>query len=107
MLLSKFQVKWPFGSEEARDFQDGSHGSHFGFLIGKILAIFDLPVTLMLPTKVRVSWPFDSDEANRFFKTATMVAILDFQSEPILIYLMLATKFRISCSLVILAQKIS
>ena len=27
------------------DFQDGCHGSHLGFLIGTILAIFDLQVT--------------------------------------------------------------
>ena len=32
------------------DFQDGCHGGHLGFLIGTILAIFDLQVTLMLPT---------------------------------------------------------
>ena len=32
------------------DFQDGGHGGHLGFLIGTILAIFDLQVNLMLPT---------------------------------------------------------
>ena len=32
------------------NFQDGSY---FRFLIGKILAIFDLQVTLMLPTRFR------------------------------------------------------
>ena len=32
------------------DFQDGCHGGHLGFLIGTILAIFDLQVILMLPT---------------------------------------------------------
>ena len=37
------------------DFQDGSHGGHLGFQIGMILAIFDLQVTLMLPTKFRVN----------------------------------------------------
>ena len=43
MLPTKFGVKWLFGSEEAKiDFQDGSHGGHFGFPIGTILAIFDL-----------------------------------------------------------------
>ena len=35
---------------EKIDFQDGCHGGHLGFLIGIILAIFDLQVTLMLPT---------------------------------------------------------
>ena len=60
MILTKFQVNWPFGSgEEAKiDFQDG----HLGFLIGTILSIFDLPVTPMLPTKFRVNWPFGSGE---------------------------------------------
>ena len=32
------------------DFQDGSHLGHLVFPIGKILAIFDLQVTSMLPT---------------------------------------------------------
>ena len=52
MLPTKFRVKWPFSSgEEAKiDFQDGCHGGHLGFLMGRILAIFDLQVTLMLPT---------------------------------------------------------
>ena len=39
------------------DFQDGCHGGHLGFPIGTILVIFDLQVTLMLPTKYRVNWP--------------------------------------------------
>ena len=39
------------------DFQDGCHGSHLGFPIGTILAIFDLQVTPMLPTKYQVNWP--------------------------------------------------
>ena len=55
MLPTKFRVKWPFSSgEEAKnskiDFQDGCHNGHIGFLIGTILAIFDLQVTQMLPT---------------------------------------------------------
>ena len=47
MLSTKFQVNWAFGSEEVRkiDFQNGSRGSHLGFPIGTILAIFDLQVT--------------------------------------------------------------
>ena len=32
------------------DFKDGCHGGNLGFLIGMILYIFDLQVTLMLPT---------------------------------------------------------
>ena len=48
-----------------------------------VLAIFDLQVTLMLPTKFGVSWPFGSGEEakNRFSKMAAMVAILDFRLE--------------------------
>ena len=50
------------------DFQDGHHGGHLGFLIGTILAIFDLQVTPMLPSKFGVKWPFGSGEEakNRF-----------------------------------------
>ena len=36
------------------DFQDGGHGGNLGFRIRRILATFDLQVTLMLPTKFRV-----------------------------------------------------
>ena len=41
--------------EEKRkiDFQDGYHGGHLRFPIRKILAIFDLQVTPILPTKFR------------------------------------------------------
>ena len=47
------------------DFQDGGH---LGFPISAILAIFDLKVTLMLPSKFGVNWPFGSGEEakNRF-----------------------------------------
>ena len=48
--LSAQEMKWKI------DFQDGGHGSHLGFPIGTILAIFDLQVTLMLPTKFGVNW---------------------------------------------------
>ena len=47
------------------DFQDGSH---LGFQIGTILAIFDLQVTPMLPTMFGVNWLLGSKEEakNRF-----------------------------------------
>ena len=47
------------------DFQDSRH---LGFPIRKILAIFDLHVTLMLSTKFQINWPFGSGEEakNRF-----------------------------------------
>ena len=52
------QVNWPFGSGEGK----------IRFPIGKIIAIFDLQVTPMLPTKFQVSWLFSSGEEakNRF-----------------------------------------
>ena len=50
------------------DFQDGCHGSHLGFPIETILAIFDLQVTPMLPTKFGVNWLLGLGEEakNRF-----------------------------------------
>ena len=64
-----YQVSNPlaFGSgEEAKtDFQDGGH---LGFPIRTILAIFDLQVTLMLPTYFWVNWLLGLGEEakNRF-----------------------------------------
>ena len=50
------------------DFKDSSNGGHLGFPNRMILAIFDLRVTLMLPTKIQINWPFGSGEGvkNRF-----------------------------------------
>ena len=47
------------------DFQDGGH---LGFLIRKILAIYDLLVIQMLPTKFQANWSFGSGKEvkNRF-----------------------------------------
>ena len=44
MLPTKFGVNSPFVQEKKGkiDFPDGGHGSHLGFPIGTILAIFDL-----------------------------------------------------------------
>ena len=67
MLPIKFQVNWPFGSgEEANIFQDGCHGSHLGYPIGTILAIFDLQVTPMSPAKFGVNWPFGAGEEAKY-----------------------------------------
>ena len=58
--LSVQEKKWKI------DFQDGSHGGHLGF---PILAIFDLQVTLILPTMFQIHKPFSTEEAkNRFQK---------------------------------------
>ena len=58
MHPTKFGVNWLLGlGEEAKiDFHNGYHGGHLGFLIGTILAIFDLQVTPMLPTKFEANW---------------------------------------------------
>ena len=69
MLPTKFQIGLLVQEKKRKiDFQDGRHGGHLGFLIGRILAIFDLQVTLMLPIEFQVSWPFGSGEEtkNRF-----------------------------------------
>ena len=46
--------------------EDGSHGIHLGFLIGKIFATFDLHVTQILPTKFWVNWPFSSGKEAKY-----------------------------------------
>ena len=63
MLPTKFQVNWPFGTEE-----ELTNSGHLEFPVETMLAIFDLQVTTMLPTKFQVNWPFDSREEakNRF-----------------------------------------
>ena len=69
MLPSKFVVNWISVQKKRKiDFQDGGHGSHLGYPIGTILAIFDLQVTPMLPTRFGVNCLLDSGEEakNRF-----------------------------------------
>ena len=61
------------------DFQDGSHCDRHGFLNGRILAIFDLQVTPMLPTEFRVNWPFGSGEVKIDFQDGCHGAHLDFR----------------------------
>ena len=86
MILAIFNLPvTPIGlliqeKKQKKDFQDCRHGGHLGFSIKRILAIFDLQVTPMLPTKFWVSWPLGSKEAKNIFKMAAMVAILDFWS---------------------------
>ena len=41
---------------------DFQNGSHLGFPLGTILAIFDLQVIPMLPPKFQVNLPFGSEE---------------------------------------------
>ena len=82
------------------DLQECCHGGHSGSPIGTILAIFDLQVTLMLPSKFEVNWPFGSGEEakNNFqhgghlgFPIGTILAIFDLQVTP-----MLPTKYRVN-----------
>ena len=47
------------------DFQGGNCGGHLVFPIKKILAIFDLQVTLMTLTKFQVNYPFGSGEETK------------------------------------------
>ena len=76
---------------------------HLGFPIRTILALFDVQVTLKLPTQIWVSWSFYSGEEvkNRFsrlphgrhlgFPIGTILAISDLQVTP-----MFLTKFRVN-----------
>ena len=90
MLPTKFQVNWPFGSEEAKiDFQDGHHGGHTGFLIRKILAIFDLQVTRCFlasfesvqERKPKIDF---QDGCHLGFPIGTILAVFDLHVTPML-----------------------
>ena len=82
------------------DFQDGCHGGHLGVSVGTILAIFDLQVTLMLPSKFGVNWPSVQEKKRKIdfqdsghgghlgFPIGTILAIFDLQ-----VTLMLPSKF--------------
>ena len=73
------------------DFQDGGH---LGFPIGTILAIFDLQVTLMVPSKFVESISLSVQEKKRKidfqdgghlgFPIGTILAIFDLQVTPLL-----------------------
>ena len=82
------------------DFQDGGH---LGFPIGTILAIFDLQVTLMLPSKFGVKWPLVQEKMQKIdfqdgcqgghlgFPIGTTLAFFDLQ-----VTLMLPSKFGVN-----------
>ena len=86
-------------------FDDDRHSGHLGFLIGSILAIFDVQVIPMLPTEFQVNWPFGSGKAtkNRFsrwpplqhlgFLIGMILALFDLQVSQTL-----PTKFQVSHS---------
>ena len=85
------------------DFQDGGHCGHLGFRIRTILAIFDLQITLMLPTKFRVKWLLGLGEEAKIdfqdsrhggylgFPIGTILAIFDVQ-----VTLVLPSKFGVN-----------
>ena len=70
MLPTKYESVGLLVHEKKKktDPQDGCHGGYLGFPIRRILSIFDLQVTLMLPTKFRLNLPFGSvkEGKNRF-----------------------------------------
>ena len=85
------EKKWKIG------FQDGCHGGHLGFPTSMILAIFDLDVTLMLPTKFGVNWPFDwGEEVKTRFSRWRPSWISDWNAFSYFWSLILPTKYRVN-----------
>ena len=88
-------------TEEKIDFQNGRHGGHLGFLIGTILASFE--VTPILPIKVRVNCLLVQEKKRKIgfqdgrhggylgFFIGTTLVIFDLQVSPIF-----PTKFRVN-----------
>ena len=80
-------------------FQDGRRCGHLEFPIGKILALFDLHVTLTLPTKVQVNSPHFSGEVfqNRFSRSRPpWISIRNVLTNFVLqVITILPTKFRV------------
>ena len=66
MLPTKFG-EFDFGFRSRSKKEIFKMAAMVAFLTGTILAIFDLQVTLMLPSKFGVNWPFSLGEVkNRF-----------------------------------------
>ena len=81
MILTKFQVNWPFGSGEEAENRFSRWLPWWPSWISdrNNFSCFDLLVTPKFPTQVLLNWPFGSGE-EAILKMATMVAILDFWS---------------------------
>ena len=89
------------------DCQDVGHGSHLGFQIETVSAIFNLQVDPILPTKFQVNWPIHSGKKLKIdfqdggqgshlgFLFGTMLAIFYLQ-----VVMILPTKFRVIWSLI-------
>ena len=82
------------------DFQDGDHGDHLGFPIGRILANFELQATPMLPTKFglsvqekkrKIDFQIGGDGGHLGFLIETNFATFDLQVTPVL-----PTKYRVN-----------
>ena len=106
MPPTKFGVNWllGLGVKAKNKFSRWWPWRLLGFLIGTILAIFDLQVILMLPSKFGVNWPFGSGEEakkKKFqdggldghlgFPIGTILATFDLQ-----VTLMLPSKFGVN-----------
>ena len=99
----KFQDNWSLLQEkkEKTDFQDDNNGSHLGFPIRTILAIFYLQVTLMCLSKFHINWPLFLEKKQKMdfqtggygghlgFPIGTILAILDLK-----VIAIFPTKFR-------------
>ena len=89
MLPTKFQVYWPFGSGGVKN------GSHLGYPIGMILAIFYLQFIPLLLTKFQVvqeeKEKTDFQDDHLGFPIRIILPIFDLQVTP-----MLPTKFRVN-----------
>ena len=78
------------------DFQDGNCGGHLVYLIGTILATFDLQATSMIITKFQVNWPFSSGEEakNRFSRWPSWISYWnDLATFDLQVTLMFPTNF--------------
>ena len=82
------------------DFQDGGHSGHLGFPIGTILAIFDLQITLMVPSKFglsvqekkrKIDFQDGGHGGHLGFLIGTILATFDLQVTP-----MLPTKYQVN-----------
>ena len=82
------------------DFQDGRQGSHLGFPIARILAIYDLQTIRMLPTlsiglsvqkKRKIDFQDGCHGGHLEFPIGTILAIFDLN-----VTLMLPTKFGVN-----------
>ena len=85
LSTSKPDASYQVSSQEKTrkiDFQNGGHGRHLGFLIRKILAIFDLQVTPNASYQVssQLAFGFRRRSEKKIMKMAAKAAISDFWS---------------------------